>query len=226
MCREERERVGDTGGEEVGDGAFVPFDREHLGFEAAGFADGARDEDVGEKLHLDALVAETLTMIAAAVTAVEREARGAEAGRLRGGRGSEQIADEFPGLRVERGIRARSARQRRLIDEDDFGKRGVARDRLDRSGVLGELEAVREEALVDDVVEEGGFAGTGDAGEADEAAQRERESRVAKVVLGGVFEAQATFNFRWDFGLPGPMTTGRRAAGEVGSFRGRRNRRR
>ena len=35
MFGEERQRVGDAGGEQVGDGAAVPLDGEHLGLEAA-----------------------------------------------------------------------------------------------------------------------------------------------------------------------------------------------
>ena len=88
-----------------------------------------------------------------------------------------EFADEVPRLGVERGIGARRARERRLIDEDDFAERHVALDGLDGGGVLGQLQALGEQALVDDVVEQRGFAGAGDAAEADEAAQRAAETR-------------------------------------------------
>ena len=57
------------------------------------------------------------------------------------------------------------------LTEETF-RRISRRDGLDRGGVFGELEALRHQALVDDVVEEGGFAGAGDAGQADQAAER------------------------------------------------------
>jgi hypothetical protein len=77
-----------------------------------------------------------------------------------------------------------------LVDEDDFGKGKVAHDRLDGGGVVGELEALGEEALIDDVVEKGGLAGAGDAAEADEALEGEAEGELAEIVLGGVFKSE------------------------------------
>ena len=71
MAGEQRQRVTDAGVEQVGDRAAVPGDRKHLGLETAALADRARHEHVGKKLHLDALVAETLAVVAAAVAAVE-----------------------------------------------------------------------------------------------------------------------------------------------------------
>src|SRR5947209_4391189 len=107
MFGKKREGVVDAGGEQVGDGAAVPLDHEDLGLEAAALTDGARDKNVGEKLHLDPFVAETLAVIAAAIAAVEGKRRRAEAGGLRGGRGGIELADQLPCLGVERGIRAR-----------------------------------------------------------------------------------------------------------------------
>ena len=88
---EEREGVGDGGGEEVGDGAVVPADREDLGFEAAAFADGAGDEDVGEELHLDAFVAEALAVVAAALAGVEGKGGGEVASKQNFERGGSRI---------------------------------------------------------------------------------------------------------------------------------------
>ncbi|HLP00959.1 MAG TPA: hypothetical protein VK163_02955 [Opitutaceae bacterium] len=61
-------------------------------------------------------------------------------------------------------------------------------DGADRGGILGELAAGGEQALVDDVVEQRRFAGTGDAGERDKAAERERDGEIAEVVLRGALE--------------------------------------
>ena len=71
MGGEKRQRVADAGVEQVGDRAAVPGDGEHLGLETAALADRARHKHVGKELHLDALVAEPLAVVAAAVAAVE-----------------------------------------------------------------------------------------------------------------------------------------------------------
>jgi len=63
-------------------------------------------------------------------------------------------------------------------------------DGFDRGGVFGELVLLGEETLVDDVVEERGFAGAGDAAEADEAVKREAEGEVLEVVFGDVGEVE------------------------------------
>src|SRR5512133_3127802 len=63
-------------------------------------------------------------------------------------------------------------------------------DGTDGRRVVGELAAGGEQALVDDVVEQGGFAGAGHAGERDETAKREPEGEVAEVVFGDALEAQ------------------------------------
>ena len=218
MVGEKREGVGDGRGEQVGDGAVVPADREDLGFETAAFADGARDENVGEKLHLDAFIAEPETVVATAVATVEGKGGGAEAGGLRGGGGGVEVADQVPGFGVERGVRARGAGEGGLVDEEDFGKRSVRRQRGnggDGGGVFGELEALREEALVDDVVEQGGFAGAGDAAEANETVQGEAKREVAQIVLRGAGELEGRVA-GWN-GAAGGGGGDRLAAGEVGA---------
>ena len=166
------EGVGDGGVEQVGDGFFLVRDGEDLGLETATFADGAGHEDIGEELHLDAFIAEALAVVAAAVAAIEGEGGGAEAGGAGGFGLGVELADEVPGLGVKGGVGARGAGEGGLIDENDFGEGVVSRDGGDLRGVLGELVAFGEQALVDDLVEEGGFSGAGYAGEGDEASER------------------------------------------------------
>ncbi len=168
----------------------MPADGEDLGLEAPALADRAGDKDVGEKLHLDAFVAEALAVVAAAVAAVEGEAGGAEAGGLCGGRGGEELADAVPRLGVEGGIGARRAREGRLVHEHDVAERQVAREARDLRGVFDELVALREQALVDHVVEQRGFAGAGDAAERDETLERQPHGEVAEVVFGNAVEMQ------------------------------------
>src|SRR5690606_24368563 len=100
------------------------------------------------------------------------------------------------------GIGTRGAREGRLVDEDDFAEEPRAEsgepraggvgdgDRFDGGRVFGELVLLGEETLVDDVVEKRGFAGTGDAAEADEAVEREAEGKVPDVVFGDVGEVK------------------------------------
>ena len=51
---------------------------------------------------------------------------------------------------------------------------------------------MREEALVNDVVEQRGFAGTGHAAETDEALERKAEGKFLKIVFGDVGEREPT----------------------------------
>ena len=190
MVGEERQRFADAGIKQIGDRPAVPGDGEHLGLETAALADRARHEHIGQKLHLDAFVAEPLTVVAPAVAAIERKTGRAEAGRLRGGRRGVEFADELPRLGIERGIGTRGAADRRLVDEDVFAQFKVGTDRLNRGGILGQLVALREQALVDDVVEQRGFAGAGDAAQADQPLQRQTEVQAGDVVLGGAAEFQ------------------------------------
>ena len=190
LGREVEQGFGDRGVEQVCDGLALVGDGEDLGLEAAAFAEGAGDEDVGEELHFDALVAEALAVVAAAVAGVERERGRAEAGGGGGVGLGVKVADQIPGLGVEGGVGARGAGKRGLIDEDDFGEGLVAGDGADLRGVLGELVALGQQALVDDLVEQGGFAGAGHAGEGHETVEGEAEVEVAEVVFVDAGEDQ------------------------------------
>lgn len=106
MFCEERQGIRDAACEQVSDGKTLPLDGEHLGFEAARLADGTRHEDVGKKLHLDAFVPESETVIAPAITAVEGEACWTETGGLRGGGLRIEFPNELPRLGVDRRIGA------------------------------------------------------------------------------------------------------------------------
>ena len=75
-----------------------------------------------------------------------------------------------------------------MVDQDDFGERQIAGDGLDGGGVVGDLQALGEQPLVDDVIQQSGFAGAGDAAQADQTLQREAEREVSEVVLRRVGE--------------------------------------
>ena len=77
---------------------------------------------------------------------------------------------------------------------------------------------LREQALVDDVVEQRGFAGTGDAAQADQPLERQTEVEAGDVVLGGAAEFQPGGSARVLIGyrdLSSTKTTGRREAGRA-----------
>ena len=101
---EDREGIGDAGREEIGDGLFLPLDGEDFRFKATTLAHGARHKDVGEELHLDAFVAESLAVIAAAFAGIEGKRRSVEAGGQGGGGFGVEFADELPCFGVKSGV--------------------------------------------------------------------------------------------------------------------------
>src|SRR5207302_10110858 len=85
---------------------------------ALALADVAGDVDVGQEVHLDLDDAVALAGLAAAALDVEREAAGLVAARLRLRQAGEPFADRREGAGVGRGVRARRAADRRLVDVD------------------------------------------------------------------------------------------------------------
>jgi hypothetical protein len=69
-------------------------------------------------------------------------------------------------------------------------------------GALARAEKVLADGREQDVVDEGGLAGPRDAGDADQASERERRIDLAEVVLAGAADADGVFSL-----------TGRRFAG-------------
>src|SRR5262245_42649890 len=83
-------------------------------------ADLAGDVDVGEEVHLDLLLAVAFAGLAAPALDVEREAAGLVAVGPRLGQAGEQIPHQIKSLGIGRGIGARRATDRLLIDGDDL----------------------------------------------------------------------------------------------------------
>src|SRR5439155_5842851 len=76
--------------------------------------------DVGQEVHLDLDEAVALARLAAAPLDVEGEAAGLVAARLGLGQAGEPVADHGEGAGVGRGVGARRAADRRLVDVDDL----------------------------------------------------------------------------------------------------------
>ena len=182
--REERERLLDRHLEHVGDRLALEAHLERLAVVALALARLARDVDVGQEVHLDLDLAVALARLAAAALDVEREAARLVAAHLRVGRQRVQLADVREEVGVRRGVRARRAADRALVDLDHLVERV---DPLDASCAPG-FERIRVqlvgERLVDDLVHERRLAGARDAGDRDELADRELDVDVLQVVLG------------------------------------------
>ena len=117
---EHGQRVFDGEVENVGDGVAVELYGERFLVVAAAVADFALHVDVGHEVHFDAALAVALAGLAAAAGDVEAEAAGLVAALARLGQHGEEIADGGEDAGVGRGIGARRAADRRLVDADDL----------------------------------------------------------------------------------------------------------
>ena len=120
MLRNVSRRLLDRHVEDVGDRRAFVRDLQRLAVVAAAAADIARDVDVGQEVHLDLDLPVALARLAASALHVERETSRPVAAHARFRRLRHQVADLGEELRVRRGIRARRAADRRLVDVDDF----------------------------------------------------------------------------------------------------------
>ena len=117
---------------------------QRLAVVAGAVADVAGDVDVGQEVHLDLDQAVALARLAAAALDVEGEAAGLVAARLGLGQAGEPVADLGEGAGVGRGVGARGAADRRLVDVDDLVELLEAGDLLARAaGDAGAVEAAR-----------------------------------------------------------------------------------
>ena len=102
------------------DAVALVEDLERLAVVALAVADIAGHVDVRQEVHLDLDQAVALAGLAAAAADVEAEAPGRVAARARFGHLREQLAQRREQAGVGRGIRARRAADRRLVDVDDL----------------------------------------------------------------------------------------------------------
>src|SRR5207253_6284003 len=106
--------------EHVGDRVALELHLQRLAVVAGAVAHVAGDVDVGQEVHLDLDQAVALARLAAAALNVERKAAGLVAARLALGQAGEPVADHGEGAGVGRGVGARGAADRRLVDVDDL----------------------------------------------------------------------------------------------------------
>ena len=195
MAGEVGERFLDGHVEDVVDVAALVLDVEDGGFVTGSVAFFAGKLDVGEELHLDGDGAVAFADVAAAAGDVEGEAAGGEALALGVGLGGEEGADVVEGLDVGDGVGARRAADGRLVDEDDVvevlraGELAVEVRGLGLAGAGFAVERLHQRA-VEDLVDERGFAGAGDAGDAAEQVEGDLDVDAAQVVDAGAGERE------------------------------------
>lgn len=177
--------LGDVEIENLGDAAAVELDVEDLGFEALAFAAFAGHEKIGYKLHLDTLVAEAGAGGAASIAAVEGKVSGTHTGGLGLVQAGKELANGFPCLTVAGRVGAGCLADGALINEDHVGKGQGAFDVFEGGRLVDAQPLLREQILVDDIVQEGAFSGARNAAQADEPLEREVQGEVVDVVFAG-----------------------------------------
>src|SRR5467141_322485 len=160
-------------------------DSERFGIVAAAPAHFAHHVNIRQKIHFDAAKAVALAGFAAAALDVKAEAAGAVAAFARFRKHGKEIANGREDAGISGGIRARRAADRGLIDFDDFVDVLGADNFAVRGGRFGRaIEFLRERAIKN-VVDERGFAGTRDAGDDSEQAERQRDVDILEIVGAG-----------------------------------------
>src|SRR5207245_1737995 len=135
---------------------------------AALFADQL---DVREKLHFHGNRAVSLAGFAAAAGNVEGKMTGSIAAALRIRRVGKNVADSVESLQIGGGIRTRRAADGRLVDNDHFPDIRVAFDTV-AEFLDAATDAHGGERLVQNIVDQRGFAGAADAGDNCQGAER------------------------------------------------------
>src|SRR5712692_6321988 len=160
-------------------------DSERFRIVAAAAANFAHHINVRKKIHFDAAEAVPLAGFAAAAFHVEAETAGAVTAFARFREHGEEIADRSENACVRGGIRARRAADGGLVDLDDFVDLIGAQDFAMRGGrLVGTVEFLRE-GTIENVVDERGFPGTGDARDNDEHAKRQIDVDFFEIVRAG-----------------------------------------
>ncbi len=167
----------------VGDRMALEAHRQRFGVVAAAAADFAHHIYVGQKIHFDAAQSVALARFAAAALHVEAESAGLVAAFARFGQHREKFANRSENAGVSRGIRSRRAADRRLVDLDHFIDVLDARHALVRARRIHRAIELLRQRAIENVVDERGFARTGNAGDHRQQAERQSEIDILKIVF-------------------------------------------
>ena len=206
----------------------VPLQFKHFRAVALAVAVRAAQPHVGQELHLDVLETRAGAGRAAPVAGVEAEGAGGVAALLRLRQGGVEGADRVPRTHVAHRVGARALADRRLVHHDHAAQVVHILEALEDPRRFGRLAEMLGQRREEHVLDQGGFARAGHAGEAGHALQREGDREVAQVVLaradqlqprrGGIHRTRRTIDV--DALLPGEPGAGDRI--RVGGDLGRR----
>ena len=183
LVLKELQRVVDRLLEHVGDAQTAEAHLERFAIVPLAFAHLARDVDVGQEMHLDLHETIALTRFAASALHVEREAPRPVAANLRFGQLGEQLANRREQARVRRGIRARRATDRTLVDVDDLVDVLEARDARMRAGNDSRAIEVSRQRAMQNVLDQRRLARPDTPVTATNEPERNLDVEVAQIVL-------------------------------------------
>ncbi len=169
----------------VADRLAVVGDRQRFGIVPPAFAGLAFDPDVGQEVHLDALLAVAFAVLATAAGHVEAESPRAVAAQLGFRQLGEQLADQVEHAGVGGGIGCGRVAQRLLVDADHLVDVLDAADLVVRAGNRGGPVQPPGEGFVQDVFDQGTLAAAADAGHGGQGAQGNLNVDVLQVVVAG-----------------------------------------
>ena len=159
------QRIGGGEIEDVVDAVSLVADGESFGIVATAAAEFAGDVNIGQEIHFDAAQAFALAGFAAATFDVEAEAARLVAAFAGFRKHGEKLAYRGEDTGVGGGIGTRSATDGGLIDLDDFVDVLDTENHFVCAGRFLRAIEFLGEGAIEDVVDEGGFTGTGDTGD-------------------------------------------------------------
>src|SRR5690606_5298100 len=131
-----------------------------------------------------------------------------------------EFADGVEGAHVAGGVGAGGLADGRLVDEGDIVQPVFSEQPVVLAGRFGGTAQLLEHGRVENILDQRGFAGTGDAGDAYQPAQRNRDRDILQVVGAHAFEQQPRRVFgdrlwprRFDLQAPAQIAAGQRAGG-------------
>src|SRR3954466_3946808 len=179
MRGEELERLVDIHCQHLADALAAQLDRQRVGIEARTVARLAGDAHVGQEGHRDLLQPLAFALVAPAAPRVERKAARGPAAHARFRRIGEELPYLVPEADIGGGTGARRLADRRLVDFQDA---------LDLLRALDGLAADRlllDQRGVQHIARERRFARARDAGDGDQAAERNRDIDLLQVMQRG-----------------------------------------
>ena len=188
--RKELHRLVNRHVEHLGDGLALVVHLERLAVVARPLADLTGNVDIGKELHLDLQDAVAPARLTASALHVKAEPPRLIAAHTRLAHLTEQLADRIEHPRVGRGIRARRASDRLLIDVDDLVDMLKPLDLLVLAGLSLRAVEPRGDTAIEDLVDERRLARAGHARHKRERTKREFHIDILQIVLRRTHDLQ------------------------------------